>query len=76
MVFEAYRARIVSRLGGELFYVGFRVEEMVSGRMKKVWLFNGHGCGAPSPKGRGSISSWAKSIFKLVSEWKKRIRKM
>ena len=26
--------------------------------------------------GRGSIPNWAKSTFKLVSEWKKRIRKV
>ena len=42
------------------------------GRMKKVWLFsNWHG-GVRSPKGQWSIPSWAKSTFKLVSEWKKK----
>ena len=61
---EAYRARLDSRLGRELFYVGFRVEET-------TWC-NGQGCGAPSPRGRGSIPSWVKSTFKFVSEWKKK----
>ena len=28
----------------------------------------------PKAKGRGLIPSWAKSTFKLVSEWKKPIR--
>ena len=45
------------------------------GRLKSVavqqlarWC-NDQGCGAPSPRGRGLIPSWAKSTFKLVSEW-------
>ena len=29
-----------------------------------------------SQGGRGSIPNWAKSTFKLVSEWKKSIRKL
>ena len=33
---------------------------------------NGQGCGPPSPRGRVSIPSWAKSTFKLVSEGKKK----
>ena len=33
---------------------------------------NGQGCGPPSPSGRVSIPSWAKSTFKLVSERKKK----
>ena len=44
------------------------------GRMKKVC--NGQGCGTPRPRGRGSVPSLAKSTFKLVSEWKKMIRKL
>ena len=52
------------------------------GRMKKVWLFsNWHGGlmvkvvvhQGQRPRGRGLIPSWAKSTFKLVSEWKKPI---
>ena len=54
------------------------------GRMKKGWRLsnwyggacNSQGCGAPKPRGRGLIPSLAKSTFKLVSEWKKRIRKL
>ena len=48
------------------------------GRMKKLWPFsnwlgdviNAQGCGVRSPRGRRSIPNWAKSTFKLVSEWK------
>ena len=55
------------------------------GRMKKVWLFsNWHGGlmvkavvhQGQRPRGRGLIPSCAKSTFKLVSEWKKPIRKL
>ena len=49
------------------------------GRMKKVWLFsNWHGgvmvkaVGERRPRERGSIPSWAKSSFRLVSETKKK----
>ena len=58
----------------------FQIGRHRLGRMKKVWLFgNCHGvraCGVRSPRGRGSIPSWATSTFKLVSEWKKKMRNL
>ena len=65
----------------------FQSERNQLGRMKKGWLFSNWHCGVivkavvhQAHQAQGgvdrSIPSWAKSTFELLSEWKKRIRKL
>ena len=54
-----------------LWCCGARNEKSVAAQQLARWC-NGQGCGVRSPRGRGSIPSWAKSTFRLVSERKKK----